>query len=145
MNITRSNRRLPAAGLLTLLLIFFAGCGKETEPEEDPKITGEWTGQVTLPVPGNPQAMVTLNLTENDEGMVTGMMTYSVAGQGGSGPVTGTHDYPDVSLNLKITLLGQELTGKYVAKLVTDDRMEGTFSTDDGSIMGALTMDRKSG
>lgn len=144
MNIIRSNRRLPAAGLLTLVLILLAGCSDDVEPE-DPKVTGEWTGQVTLPLPGSPVAMVTLKLTEDAEGMVTGTITYSIAGQGGSGPVTGTHNYPDLSLNLKITVLGQEQTGKYVAKLVTDDRMEGTFSTDDGTINGALTMNRKSG
>lgn len=144
MNMTRSNGRLVRGILLALSLVLLAGCGDDPVVEEDPKLTGTWEGQVALPVPGNPVAMVTLTLTEDDEGKVTGTMNYSVAGQGGSGPVTGTHNYPDVSLNLSIQLFGQELTGKYVAKLVAEDRMNGTFSTDDDSIEGDLTMTRKS-
>jgi hypothetical protein len=125
--------RLSLAGLASLLLVVFASCGDDEMKPEDPKVTGEWTGQVPI----NPlQASVTLMLTEDDAGAVTGTLTFSVAGQGGSGPVTGTHNYPDVSLNLQIEVLGRPLTGKYAGRLATEDRMEGTFSTDDGTISG---------
>ena len=78
----------------------FASCGKVTT--EDPKLTGEWTGQVTSPEP-DLSAEVRLELTENDAGEVTGTITWTVAGHSGSGPVIGTHNYPDVSLSLTIT------------------------------------------
>jgi len=141
MNMTHLSRRHALGGLLTLSLAFLPGCDGNTEPEDDPKLTGEWTGQVTL---GPFSATITLKLSESDAGEVTGTMTWEVPGSpAGSGPVTGTHNYPDVTLNLRVTLLGQERTGKYVARLTTDDRMEGTFSTDDGEIMGPATLTRK--
>ena len=137
---TRLNQRSSLAGLLALFLVAFAGCDGGTEPE-DPKLTGEWTGQVTL---GLFSATITLGLTESDTGDVTGTMTWTVAGQpSGNSDVSGTHNYPDVTLNLKVALGPQELTGKYVAKLTTEDRMEGTFSTDDGSITGPAVLTRK--
>lgn len=140
MNMTHLSRRHALGGLLTLAMALLPGCSDEMEPE-DPKLTGEWTGQVTL---GAISAAVTLGLSESDTGEVTGTMTYAVGGTpAGSGPVTGTHEYPDVTLNLKIEALGQEITGKYVARLTTEDRMEGTFSTDDGSITGPATFTRK--
>ncbi|MDE2974684.1 MAG: hypothetical protein OXU64_08210 [Gemmatimonadota bacterium] len=146
MTIMRLNPRLSLAVLPTLLLAGLASCGDdEMKPEEDPTLTGEWTGQVEVTIPdlGSVTAMVTLGLTEDDAGMVTGTMTWNVLGQTGTGPVTGTHKYPDVSLNLSVTLAGMELTGKYEGKLTTDDRMEGTFSTDDGSISGPMALTRK--
>ncbi len=137
---TRLNQRSSLAGLLALFLVAFAGCNDDTEPE-DPKLTGEWTGTVTL---GIFSATITLGLDESDTGEVTGTMNWEVPGQPtGTGPVTGTHSYPDVTLNLKVALGTQELTGKYVAKLTTEDRMEGTFSTDDGNITGPAVLTRK--
>lgn len=141
MTIMHLNPRLSLAVLSTLLLVVLASCSKKMETEEDPTVTGEWTGQVSV---GLIEASITLKLTEDEAGAVTGTLTYSVAGQEGSKPVTGTHNYPDVSLNLQIELGGNQLTGKYVAKLVSEDRMEGTFSTDDGSVSGPATVTRKS-
>jgi len=138
-------RQLAPWGFLTLAFVLLAGCGDdEPMPPEDPKLTGTWTGQVD--VLGSP-ADIKLEVTEDDDGKVTGTMTYTVLGQSGSGPVTGTHNYPNVMLNLKITFAGQELTGSYTARLDTDDpdRMEGTFRTDDGTITGSLAMERASG
>lgn len=134
--------RLSAAGLLTCLLVLLAGCG--TDPE-NPQLTGTWTGQVQFTVPGGPTvpASITLSLTENDAGAVTGTMTYEVLGQSGSGPVTGSHKYPDVSLSLSITLAGEPLTGMYTGKVTAADRMEGTFTTDDGSFSGPLVLTRQ--
>lgn len=140
--ISSSGRQLAPWALLTMALVFLAGCGGDKPtPPEDPKLTGTWTGQVDAL--GNP-ADVKLELTEDDDGAVTGTMTFTIAGQSGSGPVTGTHDYPNVSLKLKINLVGSELTGSYTGRLATDDRMEGTFRTDDGAITGDLTMERAS-
>ena len=132
-------RRLSLAGLASLLLVVFASCG-EMKPE-DPKVTGEWTGEVLI----NPEmAAITLVLTEDDAGAVTGTLTVSVAGQEESGPVTGTHTYPDVSLDLQVPLFGKEYAGTYVAKLVAEDRMEGTFSIDDRiRISESATLARK--
>ena len=142
MTTAHLTRRISLAGLLTLFLVLVVNCGGETEPE-DPKLTGEWTGQVSL---GAIQAAIALALDEDDAGAVTGTMNWTVAGTTGTGPVTGTHNYPDVSLNLKIEVLGQELTGKYVAKLTTEDRMEGTFGPDDNSFPPQpANLERKSG
>lgn len=139
MNMTHLSRRHALGGLLTLSLAFLPGCGDDPEPE-DPKLTGEWTGQVATPAG---PASVTLGLSENDAGDVTGTMNWVFQGQPGSGPVTGTHNYPEVSLNLKIELFGMELTGKYEGRLTTEDRIEGTFATDDGSITGSVVLTRK--
>lgn len=138
-------RQLAPWGFLTLVFVLLAGCGKDDPVEpEDPKLTGTWTGQVD--VLGSP-ADIKLEVTEDDDGKVTGTMTYTVLGQSGSGPVTGTHNYPNVMLSLQITFGGMELTGSYAARLDADDpdHMEGTFSTDDGSITGSLAMERASG
>ena len=132
--------RLSLAGLASLLLVVFASCGDDEMKPEDPKVTGEWTGQVPI----NPlQASVTLMLTEDDAGAVTGTLTFSVAGQGGSGPVTGTHNYPDVSLNFLVAWGGEHM-GTYVAKLVAEDRMEGTFSVNTLALSESATLARKS-
>ena len=141
MTLNHLNRRLSSAGFVALLLAALASCEDDPTPPEDPKLTGEWTGTVTLPQ--NLTAAITLGLSEDDSGNVTGTMTYTVLGQTGSGPVTGTHNYPNVVLSLKLEIAGTELTGKYEAKLTTKDRMDGTFRTDDGVISGALVMDRK--
>ncbi|MDE2761615.1 MAG: hypothetical protein OXQ94_05720 [Gemmatimonadota bacterium] len=142
---TRSNGRLVRGTLLAFSLVLLAGCGDDPVVEEDPKLTGEWTGQAELTIPGfgSVPVMVTLGLSENDAGMVTGTMTWNAVGQTGTSPVTGTHKYPDVSLNLSVTLAGTEVKGKYEGKLTTDDRMEGTFSSEDGSITGPLALTRK--
>lgn len=143
MTATRLNRRFALSVVLTPFLVPIASCGDDKIEPEDPKLTGEWTGQVTFPEP-DPSAEVGLELTENEAGEVTGTITWTVADNSGSGPVTGTHNYPDVSLNLTITWFGEKLTGRYVAQTVSDDRMEGTFSSDDGSITEPLAMTRKS-
>lgn len=139
MNMTHLTRRHALGGLLTLAMALLPGCSDEMEPE-DPKLTGEWTGQVTTPFG---PASVTLGLSESDTGEVTGTMEWVFQGQPGSAPVTGTHDYPDVSLNLKIELLGMEVTGKYTGRLTTEDRIDGTFASDDGGITGSVVLTRK--
>ena len=144
MTMTHSNRRLSLGRFLALSLVFLPGCGDDDPVEVDPTLTGEWSGQVALG--GGASATIALGLTEHDAGDVTGTMTLTLAGDMSSGPVMGTHNYPDVSLNLQIVLFGMPWTGKYVARLVTEDRMEGTFSTDSGPIPAtAVTMERKTG
>ena len=141
MTMTHLNRRLSLGRFLALSLVFLPGCGDDPV-EPDPTLTGEWSGQLS----GLSSATIALGLTENDAGDVTGTMTWTAQGEMGSGPVMGTHNYPDVSLNLQVVLFGMPWTGKYVARLVTEDRMEGTFSTDSGPIPAtAVTMERKTG
>ena len=134
---THSNRRLSLGRLLALSLVFLPGCGDDPV-EPDPTLTGEWSGQFRT-------AAIAMGLSENDAGEVTGTMTWTFLEEMSSGPVMGTHNYPDVSLNLQIEVLGRPLTGKYAGRLATEDRMEGTFSTDDGTISGSLAMKRKTG
>lgn len=54
-------------------------------------------------------------------GAVTGTMTFDVAGQSGSGPVTGNHEYPEFSLIFGIALAGEKLTGRYAGKATCDN------------------------
>lgn len=137
---TRLNQRISLAGLLALFLVVLASCGEEMEPE-DPKVDGEWTGQVTTPLG---TVALELGLSENDEGEVTGTMNWDLLGQTGSAPVTGTHKYPDVTLTLSIMFGGAELTGSYTAKLnMEGNRMEGTFTSADGTVTAPVTMTRK--
>jgi len=140
-----NRRSLPGArglpgGLLALSLVFLANCGGGTDPE-DPSLSGEWAGQITLP---GLQASIVFGLAEDDAGAVTGTMTWTQ--QGGpplAGIVMGTHTNRNVLLNMEIALMAESLRGKYEARLATDDRMEGTFASDDGQITGSLNMERQ--
>ena len=135
---THLYRRLSPAGLLALSLVFLTSCG-ETDPE-DPNISGEWSGQITVP---GFQASINFGLTENDMGAVTGTMTWTQQGAPPlDGTVMGTHTNRNVLLNMEIALMAESLRGKYEATLKTDDHMEGTFASDDGQIMGSLNMYR---
>ena len=136
------NRRLSLGGLFTLMLVFFAGCGDDPVEPEDPKLTGMWKGQVEFQ---GQSATFTFNLSEKDDGAVTGTVTYEIAGITGSGTVTGTHTYPDVDLRIRITFLGRTGAGSYKAKLTTKDKMDGNFRSDDGELAGPLSMERSSG
>ena len=124
------------------MLVFLASCG-DMEPE-DPKLTGEWVGQLTAM--GN-SVTYTFNLSEKDDGTVTGTVTYEIAEIRASGTAMGTHIYPDVELRLQTSLSGRPpgVGSSYKAKLTTKDKMDGTFQTDDGSIEGPLSVERSSG
>ena len=111
---------------------------------EDPKLTGEWVGQLTLM--GN-SATYTFNLSEKDDGTVTGTVTYEVSGITASGTAMGTHIYPDVELHIETSFSGSPpfLGSSYKAKVTTRDKMDGIWRTDDASIDERLTVERSSG
>ena len=128
-------------GFLTLVLTVLAGCGGGTEPPVDGPLTGEWFGRID---DVNGPTDITFKLAHRDDVAITGTVTVVADEFTFPGDVEGTFDDPAVRLDLEIDVSGDGdiATAVYRGRLVTEGRMEGTFTPDNGNFF-ALGLDRR--
>jgi len=123
-----------------VLLPTLVGCGEAPDPEPPP-LTGEWIGEV---VDFGDTATVTLDLTEGEDGSLTGTLAWVERGIPGSGTARGRYTHPDVVLNLELVRGDDVARIAYTARRVTYARLEGILRTEEGAL-AALTLEQRGG
>ena len=101
-----------------------------------PSMTGKWTGSTTIL---KIDASVVMDIEESESGSLSGDATFDLGPIGKfSGPVSGSHDHPDVHLSAQI----DKYTGSYDGTFSGDDTVNGTVEIA-GLASGQLTLHRQ--
>ena len=122
-------RRDPSAPrrLLQLLLaaaVLSSACGDGTSEPENPTVTGNWVG---TGVSAGALENWRFNLDEGPDGIVTGSFSLRVERLVFSGDLSGTHAYPEISLDLDMGFFGQVVSGTYRGRLTSPETIEGEY------------------
>ncbi len=115
--------RVVRRALIVAVIVALAGCNGDASGPDQPELTGNWAGRFTNAVLG--QGNLTLTLSQDSDGSVTG--NWSLTGDGGNseGAVAGSHHYPDVLLALE----GDSGTLLYTGQTDSSDRIRGFLNT----------------
>lgn len=90
-----------------------------------PSMTGRWTGSTTIL---NVNASVVLDVDESESGSLSGDATFDLGKLGKfSGPVSGSHDHPEVHLTAQI----DKYKGVYDGTFSGEDTIQGTVEVAD--------------
>ena len=111
--------RVVRRALSVAVIVALAGCNGDASGPDQPELTGNWAGRFTNAVLG--QGNLTLTLSQDSDGLVTG--NWSLTGDGGNreGTVAGSHHHPDVLLALE----GDSGTLLYTGQTDSNDRIRG--------------------
>lgn len=113
----RGLHRLVPPYLVPAVFLAIAACSDSTGPEA-PSLTGQWSGTsqgITL----------TVTLSEDASGALSGSGTFSVTGGAIAVTITGSHAHPAVSFTL--TANGIE-DSNYSGTVTSPDRIDGSLS-----------------
>ena len=123
MNISPTNGRGRLVALLTAVALSSA-CGNGPAEPENPTVTGNWVG---TGVSAGALEEWSFTLEEASGGSVTGSFVLRVERLVFSGTLTGTHEYPVLSLELDMTFFGQIVSGTYEGQLTSPESIEGEY------------------
>ena len=118
----RNSSRLDT--LLLAAAVLSSACGNGTSEPENPTVTGSWVG---TGVSAGALENWRFNLEEAADGNVTGSFSLRVERLVFSGDLSGTHAYPEVSLDLDMVFFGQVLSGTYRGRLTAAEIIEGEY------------------
>ncbi len=118
----RNSSRLDT--LLLAAAVLSSACGSGTSEPENPTVTGSWVG---TGVSAGALENWRFNLEEAADGNVTGSFSLRVERLVFSGDLSGTHAYPEVSLDLDMVFFGQVLSGTYRGRLTAAEIIEGEY------------------
>lgn len=110
---------------ILLSLLTLSGCKKEqtTSPEPNPSLTGRWFG-------ASGGLMISLTLTESNQS-VSGSGSISSGTQSLAITISGTHVYPNVSLNISATgYQPMNFTGRFSDKNTIPGKFNGSGFVD---------------
>lgn len=113
--------------LLQLLLtasVLSSACGNATSEPDNPTVTGNWVG---TGVSAGALENWRFNLEEAADGNVSGSFILRVERLVFSGDLSGTHEYPEVSLDLDLVFFGQVVSGTYRGRLTSAETIEGEY------------------
>lgn len=118
----RNSSRLDT--LLLAAAVLSSACGSGMSVPQNPTVTGSWVG---TGVSAGALENWRFNLEEAADGNVTGSFSLRVERLVFSGDLTGTHAYPEVSLDLAMVFFGQVLSGTYRGRLTAAEIIEGEY------------------